>query len=113
MCVGLLIYNNLLSRHISIPPTVFEIQGAEKSQKHPLPLILGKYCPDCSVQHLLSILSYDEHFKRISTEVRTFLRPLAHDKVFQRTVFSKYLKNRQNYRKNLLNQICRSIFTLT
>ena len=52
--VGLLIYNNLLPRQILISVTVFEIQGFEKSQKNP-PLILGKYCPDCSVQGRLSI----------------------------------------------------------
>jgi len=33
--VGLLIYSKLLSRHILIPPTVFDIQGFEKSQKTP------------------------------------------------------------------------------
>jgi len=30
--VDLLIYNKLLSMHILIPPTVFDIQGLEKSQ---------------------------------------------------------------------------------
>jgi len=43
--VGLLIYNNLFARQILISVTVFEIQGFEKSQKTPPPLILGKYCP--------------------------------------------------------------------
>ena len=53
--VGLSIYNNLLARQTLIYLTVFEIQGFEKSQKHPPPLILGKYCPDCAVQGRLSI----------------------------------------------------------
>ena len=56
---GLLIYNNLLAGQIltSLSRTVFEEQGFEKSQKTPPPLLLGKYCPDCAVQHLPSISS--------------------------------------------------------
>jgi len=38
-----LIIVNLLARHILISVTVFEKQGFKKSQKHPPPLILGKY----------------------------------------------------------------------
>jgi len=32
--IGLLIYNNVLVRHIVISPTVFETQGFEKCQKN-------------------------------------------------------------------------------
>jgi len=54
---------------------------------HPPPLILGIYCPDCAVQGRLLILSSDKYFKRISTQVKTFLRPLAPDKLFPKTDF--------------------------
>ena len=97
-----------------ISPTVLEIQGFQKSQKDLPSLIIEKYCPDCSVQHLLSISSSDKYIKRISTQVKTFWRPLAPDKLFSKTVLPKYLKNRLRYRKKLRNQICRSFnFTST
>jgi len=48
--VDLLIYNNLLAGRILISPTVFEIQGFEKSQKTPLTPNLGKYLPDCAIK---------------------------------------------------------------
>jgi len=50
--VGIKIYNNLGAGHILISPTVFGIQGFEKSQekKIKIPVILGKYCPDCAVR---------------------------------------------------------------
>jgi len=64
---------------------IFEIQqGFEISQKHSPPLILGKYCPECDIQGRLSIPKY---FKRISTQVKTFLKPLAPDKVFWKSFF--------------------------
>jgi len=88
--VGLLIYNNLLPGHILISITVSEIQGSKNlKKKHPSPLILGKYCPNCAVQHLLLISTENKYFNRTSTKVRTFLEPLAPDKLFSKTVFFK------------------------
>jgi len=49
-------------------------RDSKNLKNDPLPLILGKYCPDCSVQHLFSIPSLDKYFKRILTRVKTFLR---------------------------------------
>ena len=109
-CVRLLLYNNFLLRHILISPTVFEVQGSEKSQKTPPPQILWKYCPDCAVHHLQSIPSKGKYFIRTSTRVKTFLKPLATDNFFNNSFFfSKYLQNRRRYRKYVQNQICRSL----
>ena len=84
--VGLLIYNNSLSRHILVAPTVFGIQGFEKSQKTPPPNFL-EVMHGCAVQGRLSIPSTDKYFKRNLIQVKTFLEPLAPDKLFQKQFF--------------------------
>ena len=45
-------------------------------------------------QGRLSILSPGKYLKRVLNQVKTFLRPLAPDELFSKTVFSKYLENR-------------------
>jgi len=44
--------------------------------------MLGKYYTDCAVQGRISIPSQVKYFKRVLTQVKTFLRPLAPDKLF-------------------------------
>jgi len=64
-------------------------RGPNKRKQHPPPLILGNYYPDRAVQGKLSIPSLGKYFKRVLTQVNTFLRPLAPDKLFSKTVFFK------------------------
>jgi len=99
--VGLLIYNNLLPGHILITKRFWDTAGSKKTQTTPPPLILGKYYPDCAVQGKLLISNWNKYFKRISTQVKTFLRPLAPVKLFSKSVFSKYLKNRFRHCKKI------------
>jgi len=83
-------------------------------KKHSPPQILGKYCPDCTFQGKHSSLGYDKCFKRISTQVKTFSKLLALDKLFSKTVFFRNIsKPVRDVGKNTHNQICRSLnFTL-
>jgi len=102
---------------VLICPTIFEIQGFEISRKHPPPLILRKHCHDCCVlsraNYIHSNNNNNNKRKKKTTTLfdpsQDVLETVASDKVFSKTDFSIYLKNRFRYRKNVWNQICRSI----
>ena len=72
--------------------TRFVDTGVRNISKNTPPLIWGKYCRDCSVQGRLSIPTGNKHFKRILTQVKTFLRPLAPDKLFSKSFFIVFLR---------------------
>ena len=97
--VDLLIFNNLLVGRILISPTVFEIQGFEKSQKTPLTPNVGEIFPRlcCQTRSLDSQL--EKYFERILTQVRTFLEPLAPDKLFEKQFFRNISKPVRDIKK--------------